>query len=284
VSGAVCATLASVPAGAGAQETEAPAAARTFLLRQPLPGLVTVPDGPELGDPGPVDLREAGWFTSTRAPDQAAELLEGLRFREGHFGVWVDPVSLQGVAILVESFDRRIDGPADEDVVTQRAVDELGPDAERIDTSAVPNSFGFTSPEDGVVVSFRRGQYSAQVVASPGLPNRRRVALDLASRQYGALPDDVAPAGSGGTTAEELGRFIASAGISLGALVMVCVVAVAIVRSFRRMASPPPDDSVPGGAWTPPPVGWPAAPTSAPPPAGPREPALAGPRRKGSTI
>jgi hypothetical protein len=129
---------------------------------------------------------------------------------------------------------------------------------------------------EGVNISFRRGRYNGQVVASPGLPNGRVVALSLAARQYGALPDVAAPAASG-SSAEALGRFVAEAGISLGMLALLCIGAVAVVRSLRGRAAPPsPEVPVVPGSWTAPPGGWAPAP--------PREPALAGSRRKGSTI
>jgi hypothetical protein len=274
------------PAGASGQAASGPAPAETFLLRQPVPDLTPVPESSEFGFPGPVDLDEAAWFMSPEAPEDASIVLRTAGFREGHLANWVDPGTLQGIGILVLSFDHRIDGPSNERWVAQRAADELGPEAERLDTSSVPNSSGFSSAE-GVTVAFRRGQYSGYVVASPLLPGRRQVALDVAARQYSTLPDPT-PSGSprsGEQTADELGSLIAQAGISLGMLVLVCVVAVAIFRSFRRTSSPPPAaGSATGGPWAPPPGGWPPAPTSAPPAPPEREPVLAGARRKGSTI
>jgi hypothetical protein len=107
-----------------------------------------------------------------------------------------------------------------------------------------------------VSIAFGRGQYSVQVATSAGLPERRQVALDVAARQQSALPDYTAPPATGEEAAYELGRAIASLGISVGMLVLMCVAAVAIVRSFRRMSSPPSQEGL----------------------------ALAGPRRRGSTI
>jgi hypothetical protein len=273
--------MALAPVGASGQEVAAPA--RTFLLHEPVPGLVAVPEGTDVSSPGPVDLAEAGWFSRPEAPDDASRLLEGLGFREGHFAMWVNPTTLQGVSILLQSFDRRVDAAVDQDVATQRATDELGPEAELIDTSAVPSSSGFVSAK-GVTISFHRGQYTGHVSATNGLPNRRRVALDLASRQYGALPDHSAPAGAGEDTADEIGRFIGQAGISLGLIALLCLGAVAVVRSVRRKASPAPGAGPEPGQWDQSPGGSPPVPAPAPPPQPAREPALAGPRRKGSTI
>src|SRR5215211_3696605 len=103
------ATVALVPAPASGQE--AAASVEPLLLDSPGPGYQQVPDGPDVGDPGPLALAEAAWMFDPDDPDPVQAVLLRLGYRTGHMRLWLDPAARRASGTLVMSFSDRVDAP-----------------------------------------------------------------------------------------------------------------------------------------------------------------------------
>ena len=236
-----------------------------LLLESPGPGYQQVPDGPEVGDPGPLDLAEAAWMFDPDDPDPVQAVLLRLGYRTGHMRLWLDPAARRASGTLVMSFSNRVDAPADQAKLRQQAGAGGG---ELFDTPSIPGGAGVENA-DGVTVQYALGSHFASVFTSPGGPEGRAVALDLASRQRTRLPAPPRTTVADGDAAayaigEAIGR---GAVIGVPVVLVVAAVVTAVTRRRRRAgvpAGPPPH-----------PAPWAAVPGAVPP--GPASPIARGP-------